>query len=220
MKNRITFIVVIVFFISFSCETPRQLNTSTDMKKDLKLYKVDTTEFAFETSGIIGIVTEDEQFCWALDLYAKENKLDESSVTPKFSFTELGVCTHYTYNSSFTWSNISAYDKAKDDWIGSFYIFDAHYFEADVVLNRKNNEAFIVSVKGKVNLNWETAPSTDFRSFEITNTVPFNGILSEIDDSDKALIISSKFIDISSMKWVPRAKTKSKEHNWIVHKTK
>jgi|GEM_PF-5942609 len=62
------------------------------------LYKIDTTEFPFETKGIIGIITEQGFLCWALDLYAGSNNDSEgNSIAPKFSFTELQESTDFVY---------------------------------------------------------------------------------------------------------------------------
>jgi len=145
-------------------------------------FRIDSTEFEFETIGIIGIITEDENFCWAMDLYAKSGEFQGQTVSPKFSFTLLEEAKHYDHNESYKWKDVSAYNDRIDDWIASFYIYDAHFFTADVEIRKMDNENFFVSIEGKVNLNWETAPTKDFRDFLIKKIIPFNGIICEIDN--------------------------------------
>lgn len=184
------------------------------MKKDI--YKIDKTNFEFETLGIIGIINEEQEFCWAMDLYAKPNKDDEgNTIAPKFSFTQLEQATDYKYNESFRWKEMPAYSEKLDDWIASFYIYDNHFFTADVEVIRKDRENYEVSIEGKVNLNWETAPTTDYRPFKIQTTVPFNGIICEIEDEKKAFEITKNYIDTEGLEWLPREKTSSGQNNWL-----
>jgi len=182
-------------------------------------YKIDSVEFEFETFGIIGIITEDQEFCWAMDLYAKPNTFEENNVSPKFSFTQLESAPDFNFNESFRWKGVSAYNDKIDDWVASFYIFDSHYFIADVDLKKIDNRNFLVSIEGKVNLNWETAPTKDFRNFKIQKIIPFNGILSEIDDEKEAFKITAKYLDVEGMKWVPKEETSTGENGWLVYKT-
>lgn len=181
------------------------------------IYKIDSTEFEFETIGIIGVVTEDQEFCWAMDLYAKSNDFQGNNVSPKFSFTQLQQTKDYKYNESFSWKGISAYDNNIDDWIASFYIYDSHYFIADIEIEKIDKENFLVSIKGKVNLNWETAPTKDFRNFKILKIIPFNGIISELDDERIAFKITEKYIDTKGFKWIPKEQTSSGENNWLAY---
>jgi|GEM_PF-6780436 len=44
------------------------------------------------------------------------------------------------------------------------------------------------------------------------------GILSEIDDEEKAIAIVSKFLDTSNMIWLPKEETRTKENSWLVYK--
>lgn len=136
-------------------------------------------------------------------------------MAPKFSFTLLEQASDYKFNESFSWKNTSPYNKETDDWVGSFYIHDAHYFEADVEVLRIDNKNYRVSIKGKVNLNWETAPTQDFRDFTIQKIIPFNGIICETDDEKKAFEITQKFIDTEGMKWLPKEETSSGRNNWL-----
>ncbi len=181
------------------------------------IYNIDSVEFEFETIGIIGIITEDEEFCWAMDLYAKSNVFLNNNVAPMFSFTLLNETKEFVFNKSFSWKQVSAYNYEIDDWIASFYIFESHYFIADVEIIKVDKENFFVSIKGKVNLNWETAPTQDFRDFEIQKTVPFNGILCEIEDKKKAFAITKKFIDIKGLNWLPKEETSTEENNWLIY---
>ena len=171
-------------------------------KKSTKIYRISKTDFIFETVGIIGIINKNGEFCWAMDLYAQENEFEGVEVSPKFSFTELEETRNFIKNKEYIWENTSAYSKEKDDWIGSFYIFDAHFFKSKIQLIKKNNESFDVIIKGKVNLNWETAKNTDSKNFHIENNIPFNGILCEIEDKEECLKIAGKFINIEGMKWI------------------
>lgn len=150
-----------------------------------------------------------------MDLYAKQNKIEGNTVAPKFSFTQLEQATDYEYNKSFKWKEVSAYNDKIDDWIASFYVYDAHYFIADVEVMIVEREQFEVSIEGRVNLNWETAPTTDYRTFKIQNTIPFNGIICEIDDKEKAFEITKNYLDLEGLKWLPKEETSSGQNNWL-----
>ncbi len=189
--------------------------TDSTMNKDI--YKIDSVEFEFETIGIIGIITENEKFCWAMDLYANSNAFQDNEVAPKFSFTQLEETKDFVFNQSFNWKQISAYNDETDDWIASFYIYDSHYFIADVEIIRKDKENYFVSIIGKVNLNWESAPTQDFRDFEIQKIVPFNGIICEIEDKKKSFEITKKYIDTDGLRWLPKEDTSSGENNWLTY---
>ncbi len=161
-------------------------------------YTIGEVEFGVESLGLIGVITTEIEFCWAIDLYAKEGVIDEINVSPKFSFNELEPAPKFKYNKSFTWSSTSAYNEEKGSWKGDFYILDAHYFEVKVELVKLSDNEFEVIVKGKVNLNFETAPTTNFVDFEINQRVLFNGVLIELEDKKVALETASKIIDIKS----------------------
>jgi hypothetical protein len=191
--------------------------SQTDMDINKGIYRIDSTDFAFKTIGIIGIINENEEFCWAMDIYAESNSFQEINVSPMFSFTQLGQSKDYVYNKSFRWEKISAYDDILNDWIASFYIYDSHYFIANVEIERIEKKNFHIVIDGKVNLNWETAPTTDFKDFKIEKTIPFNGILLEINDKQKVFEIAKRFIDIEGLKWLPKEETSSGENNWLTH---
>ncbi len=193
------------------------INAQAAIDMENCVYKIDSTNFTFETIGIIGIITEDNEFCWAMDLYAKPSDFQGNTVSPKFSFTQLEESKDYEYNNSFRWENVSAYNESLEDWIASFYIFDAHYFIANIEIKIKDKEHFIVAIDGEVNLNWETAPTTNFKKFRIENTIPFNGVLSEIDDKNKAFEIVANFIDIKGLQWLPKEETSSGTNNWLTY---
>lgn len=205
--------------IVFSCHTVKNKSSLTNKMTEVStLYRIDKVDFTIETAGLIGIITEEEKFCWAMDLYAAKNELEGNAVTPKFSFTELEETTKFVFDRSFEWEKATAYSEEKDDWIGSFYIFDGHFFEAELSLEKREDRQFIVNVKGRVNLNWETAPTTDFKDFQIVHLMPFGGILSEIDDKEKAIAIASKFLNTQDMKWMPRDEENGQEDNWLIYK--
>lgn len=189
--------------------------TDSAMNKDI--YTIDSVEFEFETIGIIGVINENEEFCWAMDLYAKPNNFQDNQVAPKFSFTQLEETKDFVFNNSFKWKEVSAYNDIIDDWIASFYIYDSHFFKADVEISIEDKKNFFVSIKGKVNLNWETAPTTDFRTFEIRKIIPFNGIICELEDKKKAFEIAQKFINTEGLKWLPKEETSSGENNWLTY---
>lgn len=181
------------------------------------IYKIDSTEFEFETIGIIGMVTEEEEFCWAMDLYAKSNDFQNINVSPKFSFTQLEQAKNYNYNESFSWKKVTAYNDEIDDWVASFYIYDSHYFVVDIEIKKIDKENFLVSIEGEVNLNWETAPTTDFRKLKIQKITPFNGIISELDSKEKSLEIASKYINTEGLTWLSKENTSSGENNWLTY---
>lgn len=181
------------------------------------IFFIDGTEFTFESFGIIGVITENQEFCWAMDLYANASSLEGNQVSPKFSFTQLEQTMNFKRDHSFSWEEVSAYNEEIEDWVGSFYIYDAHYFTAKVSLEKIDRDHFLVHIEGKVNLNWETAPTTNFKSFTIQKTTPFNGILSEIDDEKKSRQICQKYLDQSDLKWLPKEETNSGESNWLVY---
>lgn len=180
-------------------------------------YLIDSAEFEFETFGIVGVITEDEKFCWALDLYAHENQFQGNSVSPKFSFTLLEESKDYKFNESFKWKEITAYNYDIEDWIASFYIYDSHDFVANIDIKKLNNENFFVSIEGSVNINWETAPTKHFVNFKISKTAPFNGIICEIENKDKAFEIAGKFLNIEELQWLPKEETSSGENNWLTY---
>jgi len=179
------------------------------------IYTIGSTDFEFEIAGIIGIITEDQKFCWAMDLYAKSRHFQGNPVSPKFSFIQLEPAHDFQHNASFSWKEVPAYNDEIDDWIGSFYIYDSHFFVVDIQVKKVSRESFWVSVTGKVNLNWATEPAEHFEYFTIAHTIPFNGILSEIDDEKKARKITRMYLDPTDLIWVPKEESSSGENHWL-----
>jgi len=164
-------------------------------------YIINGHSFEVETKGIIGLVTEEGEFKWAMDIYAAEGEYDGQRINPKFSFTQLAATENFKFDKEFIWEKATAYDKEIDDWVGDFLIFDASYFECSLQIKRVGGQEFYIAMKGKVNMAWETAPEQHFVDFEIVQTVPFNGILCEIDDAEKTKEVVGKYLSIENLTW-------------------
>lgn len=191
------------------------LNRLFKSKKSSPLYIINGSHFEIETSGIVGIINSELKFCWAIDLYAKEGNIENHIVTPKFSFTELEPAQDFVFDKSFIWNKTTAYNTETDNWKGDFYIFDAHYFEVRVEFIKLSKTEFQVIVDGYVNQNPETYSSVNFVPFKIKQNIPFNGILVEIDNREKAYSIARKYLEVSEMNWFEKNENKQIYNNWI-----
>ncbi|MDQ2178081.1 hypothetical protein [Marinifilum sp. D714] len=191
------------------------LNRIFKSKNTTPSFIVKGNKFEIETSGLVGIINKEKKFCWAIDVYAKQGQVDKHSVSPKFSFIELEPSTDFEYDKFFIWDKTTAYNSKTENWKGDFYIFDAHYFEASLKFTKQTKNEFNVEIKGKVNLNPETYPTTNFEEFSINQLIPFNGILVEIDDKECAFEIAKNVLDISEMKWIKKDQDKQMNDNWI-----
>lgn len=185
------------------------------IKVKSNIYKIDSTEFEFKTTGLVGVINNNKEFCWAIDLYANSGKLQGHEVSPKFSFTELKESTNYIYNEVFKWKTITPYNDETNNWTGSFYIYDSHYFTANIELIKIDSKNFKVIINGKVNLNTESYPTKNFKPFQIESYIPFNGIICEINNKTEAVKIASRFIDVQNLKWISKEENKSINNNWL-----
>ena len=181
-------------------------------------YIIDGHSFEVETKGIIGLITEDAKFKWAMDIYAAEGEYDGQRTNPKFSFAQLAATENFKFDQEFIWEKATAYDNEIDDWVGDFLIFDAQYFECRVQMKRVGAQAFLVSIKGKVNMNWETAPEQHFVDFEIIQTLPFNGILCEIDDAPKTKELAEKYLSFENLEWNSESDHEDWSNSWYLPK--
>ena len=50
-------------------------------------------------------------------------------------------------------------------------------------------------------MTWESRPEQHFVDFEIVQTLPFNGILCEIDDAPKTKEVSEKYLSFENLEW-------------------
>lgn len=180
------------------------------------MYKINNSNFEIDNATVAAVVTNDRKFKWAIDLYAIESEFEKEKVAPKFSFIDLEEADEFKFNESFNWKSASAYDKIEERWIGDFYIFDAHYFECEVNMIRLSEIEFMLTVKGKVNLNPQTYPTTWFVPFEIKQKANFNGVISELEDEKESRIIASKFIATDNLIWKDKLIEENLSENWLV----
>lgn len=167
------------------------------------MFRIGSEEFEVAESGIVAVAdVEENEFFWAIDLYAqKKDTKTLGLVSPKLSFTELPNPENADrWLRQLDWKEANGYDDELGDWIGDFFIYDAHDFESRLSWKRTSYDKFMVEWSGVV----DTAPQIPGQElkrlleFSIAQEVPFVGIFSRTLDKDAASTFIGKFIDLES----------------------
>ncbi len=169
------------------------------------MYKIQNDEFELDSSGIVGILDDEEELFWAIDVYGKGRFIGEDNfIEPKLSFTRLPH-PHGTDRSlnKIHFPIAEAYDKVIDDWIGDFYIYDGHFFRSEISLTRLSISKFNIHWKGEVDISYETLPGgEEFIPFEINLDIPFNGILCAYTNEKESRELLEDICDVSEFYWI------------------
>ncbi|GAB1269779.1 hypothetical protein NBRC116493_30320 [Aurantivibrio infirmus] len=171
------------------------------------MYEVDGEKYEIEVAGLVGILDEDYGIRWAMDLYAKKKQTTKdfggAYFQPKLSFTNLINADEYDRGLKYLhWHKAESYDRDIDDWIGDFYIFDAHHFNASIKLQRKQADSFLLKMEGQVNLVWENVEEVNYKNFTIEVLVPFYGFKCPDHDREEAKSELEKHFDMDDFFWL------------------
>ncbi|MCG8529928.1 MAG: hypothetical protein MI749_04610 [Desulfovibrionales bacterium] len=168
------------------------------------MFKIDGHEYQIETTGVVGILDDEDGLFWAIDIYGKGQFIDEDNyIEPKLSFIKLPHAESTDRSlAQIHFKNAEAYDENIDDWIGDFYIYDAHFFKSEITLTRVSKSNFHISWKGEVDISYETSTNPQFIPFEIDLEIPFYGILCRYTDENDSKELLQDICDVSEFVWI------------------